>query len=243
MTRTFVIFICFLAIKSTALGSITFSEDFNTSVLNGNLQQPVPGSYSIANGVIQRSSTGAEGIRTAASNYTDFTYELTTVFPTSGFDVVHIGVGQGTPDTTGSIYLRYHTPGFANGRVDVRFRNASGIETITQTGIMSLTQFNAPIRSRITRAGDLLTFEVDQNFSGTFSADATAIYDLNLPIYQQVRNELDNQSSLYFANSETATTFDDLNIIGTTTAAVPEPGSLAAWGLVVTAILPRRRRK
>ncbi|MEO1526817.1 MAG: hypothetical protein AAFX06_15380 [Planctomycetota bacterium] len=242
LTRPFFAFGLLFALGSSALGSITFSDDFSSGTLNSNLQQSSSGAYSIANGVIQRSGGGSQSVRTSNSNYTDFTYELTTVFPTSGFDVVHIGVGQGTPDTVGSMYLRYHTPGYANGRVDVRFRNGAGVETLTQTGLLGLTQFNAPVRSRIARVGDLLTFEVDQNFNGTFVADASTSFDLSLAQFQQIRTALDNQSSLYFSNAESTTTFDDLNIIGTTTAAVPEPGSLLAWGMMATVLLPRRKR-
>ena len=252
MTKAgFVILIVGLAASPCHAG-VMINEDFNSGVLNSSLELTAPGSYAISGGAIRNLVNRRENVRTVDTDYTDFTYELTVRFTNAWTqDIAFIGVGAGQPAGVwrepgeGSINFRIHSPRLVGGRVDVQYLNEP--QPAIGSTIGSAPYTNQPVRTRITRSGDLLSFELDNLYNGTFSADAATTYDLSLAQYANIKAALANESRLFFGSQYGSTQFDDMNVSVAATSSnlssAPEPGSLLIWSTMLGGAGIRFRRR
>jgi hypothetical protein len=232
------------AMRATA-NSVVIS-DFSSATLHSELLDS-DGAFSIGGGNISRTSspTGRHYIRTTDTDYfaspDDFQYELTFNNP-NGAIIQFIGLGTGVPYAGGpfpgepqlSLNLRIHGPSVVSGRVDLGF---DGPPVGGYQGIGNVTT-NGPHRARIFSTGDLLTFQIDTDYTGVFGADISTSIDLSNFTYAGIKNTLNNESRMFFGTADTIVDYDDISI-------VPEPNTLALAAVSVMGIVgfARRRRK
>jgi hypothetical protein len=178
-------------------------------------------------------------IRTFDSDYfnQDFAYEIT--FTAGAGDITYVGIRAGMlgsfdEPSGGSLYLRIHAVEPAGrgeaGRIDLAFDDP--FNTLAMLGYETSDGLN---RVRIAKAGNLVTFGVDQSFSGGFNADFQMT--VNIENNPAVLSALTGECTLFFGTGQVGTTFDDFSV-----AVVPEP---QAFSLVAVSALRRtlsRRR-
>lgn len=229
VTKNLVPSVCLFAVLLTGdrftLGEWEFPESFATSFDGPTLDSHLEDSdrqYTIDGTAHQTSKTiGGPGadrhyIRTVASSFNevDFTYEL-SVFLTDRNpccdDHLFVGMGQavassyyGEPDN--SIFINPHAANQLDGVV--RFTYIVGGDPISiqpEIGNLNSTREH---RIRMTKQQSLLSFEVDEDFKGTFAADFTSgTVDLDDPSYAF----LDNRNShLFFGTGGPMPRFDNM---------------------------------
>lgn len=216
-----------------AAGATVFDTDFtgtDGSVdLHPELLNSAGDDYSLsANAVVNPLDFNVSGnrdyVRTIDSDYINGNYvmELTVkIDPGLGaFRHAAIGIGTGTPNPNW-----YNTP---NQGFDVemlpsdsfsgltRFRR---VDTMNDAAVEESVFGSGSVgtgthRVRILKGSGTLQFQIDQNYTGTFSPDLTSsLIDLTSP----ANDYLDGTNSRFFFGGGSNVTFDDLRIAGPST--------------------------
>jgi len=217
-------------------GAISFTDDFGDGVLNP-LLEDVSGVFTESGGDISNTSGLRSFIRTVASDFntTPFVYEITINL--SSTEIAFVGFGPGTPDSSFNnepfgANFRIHSNDLASGEVHFATNTVAGgaLESFVVIGFSG----NGTHRSRVTFDGiNTLTFDYDQNFSGSFLADFSSTVALSTLPFDATN------SHLFFGSTGNAiTSFDNLSV----SVPVPEPGTLflLAAGLLVGAAFRKR---
>jgi hypothetical protein len=109
-------------------------------------------------------------VRTVRADYVDdFQFDVT--YTPTAITFIGVGPGEATPPFTeparDALYLRLHSPDVVGGRVDISF-NDNFNTIVSPAGFVTEP---GPHRARITRAGDVIRFEVDVQATGPFVAE------------------------------------------------------------------------
>ncbi len=225
--------------------SVYFSENFNSGQQNPHLFGYE--NFTLADGVIRSNGLIANHddrryIRTTTSDYNtrDFIYELT--FTTTLVDQVSInymGIGRGNKRTDQpnfgynepweSLTFRVHTPNVQDGYISI------ADSPVNDLVILGDIPNGGTHRARIKKVGKEITFSIDRNYNGIFSADMSHTF----PDIEVVAPYLDPLNSrLFFGTALPVDSFDDLLI-----APIPEPAGvvLCVMGMAALACLRRNR--
>jgi len=204
------LFVLSVAFMVNTIAPSRGAETFFEETLLNSVQSPnLDGEefFRLANGEgIQRISSSSHFdrryVRTVvgAFNKLDFVYEVT--FTIAVDEIVFIGIGQGEPDAgfnepARSLNFRIHSPGLVNGKVEIL---GVIIGNLTSSG---------PHRIRITKLGDSMIYAVDSDFEDQFQADMSYTVSNLRAVALFLR---DQDSHLFFGNSEVTTTYRDLVI-------------------------------
>ena len=111
---------------------------------------------------------------------------------------------------TGSVYLRIHAPDSVGGRIDWAFNLSVPGEEVFAEAIGYLLN-EGTHRARVEVSGDLLTFKIDEDYTGTFAPTITSTVDLTL--YPQIKTALLNESRAFFGSAQYFVTYDDFSIV------------------------------
>ena len=204
---------------SSADAATALNVKFSGTTLSPSLED-ADGAYTIAGGKIRKTifNNGSDRhyIRTVATDYNtvDFVAELTftlTDLPVD-FAIHNLGLGSGSPgvvfNEANGVLFRIHSSDIVGGRVDagVRFPDGSFIGAI---GIGNITTSGGTHRARIAKIGNQVNFDIDVDFTGTFTSDMSSqIADVTA-----AAPFLDNTNSRIFFGTASATdVFDDLRI-------------------------------
>jgi hypothetical protein len=233
-----------------------FSTDFAGPPLHPSLEDP-DSAFAIAFQQIQRNppahSEDRHYIRTVDNDYFttgNFAFEVSFTNPVGdGIGTIqYIGLGSGTaneayyrepgPPTgvagtgTGSVYFRIHAPDIVDGRIDWAFNYAVPGEEVFVEQIGNIFT-EGTHRARIAVKGDIITMQIDENYTGSFSPTISSTIDLAL--YPQIKTALLNESRAFFGTAQYFVTYDDFAI-------VPEPatGVLALAGMLGLQLSRRR---
>lgn len=246
-----VIALALLGVGCPSFAGMVFTSDFSSPTLHAGLQD-ADTAFSIAGGNISlttlNGSSNRHYVRTVSTDYFaslyDFTYEVT--FTTAGDEIQFIGIGTGAVGPggepgAGSLNFRIHGPSLASGRVDLGFREANNSLTNIQ-GIGNLNAGPGTHRARISSLGNVLTFQIDKYYTGTFAADITQVLDLSLPAHATKLAALNTESRVFFGvgqnSGQTFVDYDDFSIF-----AVPEPSSILSCVVGSFGVVVLRRRR
>ncbi|MEM7002878.1 MAG: hypothetical protein AAF529_18980 [Pseudomonadota bacterium] len=226
----------------TAQAAMIVVEDFNDTSLHAGLQDPANAYFQTETDIVNISNT-RKNIITGDSDYNTVDFQLDLDVSLSGTDIAFIGFGEGTPhgfwqEPLGS-FFRIHTSNLVGGRVDVAVDTPQtpGFEQVQTIGNIG---GNGSHRARISKTGNLLSFQLDQFFNGVFGADGGHVIDLSSLPYDA------SNSRLFFGSQRSTVRFDNFNLqINSVPAAVAEPnvGVLMAFGICSLLLLKRRSRR
>ena len=211
----------------------SFTEDFSSATVNPNLIAPtefVFGPNSSPAGVAQNPSGTRRYVTTTATDFNtvDFIFQITIHVSTpTATQTPFVGFGSGLEDPNfffephTSAYLRQFPDDFESGQL--RLTVSSGAQVPPNQppeSIISPTPGpgNGTHRAQIQKTGDLVTFSLDENYTGVFMPD----YSTTLSMTSDLSFLDDSNSRLFFGVQSGATTFDDLSI-----AVVPESSNTA----------------
>lgn len=250
--------------------TIGISEDFDDGALDASLEQNPAGTWAFSDDsdTLDPDEEAAPGsgrsyIRTLDSDYNtaDFIAEITcTAFNGSGAGIAFFGLGAGEPqddffDAPSAAITFENDPGNRqNGEAslviydgDEEHQALGAPVTIMPEKLTSFSGIdpgNGTHRLRLSKEGDLLTFEIDAHFAadnntpgdadgGVFDSDGSYSISLTDPRLAL----LDDTGSRVFFGTQSGgnTSFDDLSI-------TPEPSSPALLALAALGLIARRRR-
>ena len=225
----------FLLVIETAGAAAFFAENFNGLNLNPNLLDPLA-RFAIAGGnahlVNSSGNSDRAYLSTVSSDFmaTDFVFEITLNSPPDNGSIMFVGIGPGTLNSSYSnepqdaLYLRIHSPDFVGGigdnrgRVDVASLTGFGPAVLPGLDFGRLGTNPGVHRIRLTKTGNSLTFAVDKDYTGVFSADMSYTVN-NISITAPFLNG--TNSRLFFGSARTSTTWDDLSIAAPAGASGP----------------------
>ncbi|HVR72698.1 MAG TPA: hypothetical protein VMT52_00125 [Planctomycetota bacterium] len=195
--------------NSSFAAEVFFDENFNSGGPNASLEGY--SGFVLSDGSIHRNQQGPSDqerryIRTLVRDYNerDFVLELTYVSGESTITYVGIGLGDGEGQAYSepklSMTFRIHSPDVVDGRIDVN-TTQGGIEIGNVRSI-------GPNRVRIEKRGNRISFAIDAEFNGVFSADVEREF-----ILSTAGSFLgDDGCHLFFGSARAGTLFDDLTI-------------------------------
>jgi hypothetical protein len=235
-------------VTSARAAAAYFLEHFDTPVLNQNLED-ADNAFVITNGSIHRKVILGESdrhyVRTVETDYIsrDFVAEVSLTIGRNPAvaaqeDVImFFGVSSGFPDPqdghyrepTPAILMRMHMHSdISSGQIDAGVFCPGPFDRI-ETSLFHFLAGNGGFhRARITKKGASVTFAFDENFSGTFVADATYTITNVLALTPWLNH---TNSRIVFGTGNTVDVFDDLSIGGplvTEPAVLTEKTSVAA---------------
>jgi hypothetical protein len=224
-----------LSLCSFVSAATMFSENFDGGTIGGNLQQmDTDGTGLIVeNGSVHGQWGYRRYVATVDTNYNDsdwvFDIDINAQHTESGEGIAFIGFGSAGRDTgfydvptSDNTYLQL---GEGGGGGAINFSSPSGTEFN-----WSLLGGNGMKHVKVTKSGNSLTFEVDTNYTGTFSSDWAKTFDITGTWHTYN----DTNSRLFFGTYSNGTYFDNVSI-------VPEPFTLAFLG--IGSLFAIRRRK
>ena len=191
-------------LHSCSLGAAHFNSSQGDQFFHFFEEASVSSNYTLQEGaVIRANSGGLPLIRTKDSDYhtQDFLFEFTIQLEESDEhgDTIVVGMGSGRADLEGSVYMSLHPS--SSGIIDVAssrygWQWDSGREAI-HPGIH---------RIRLISQNDELTFQVDTDYGGAFSAD----YETTVPLTIYGLDE--SNSRLFFGTVTEGATLSDFSI-------------------------------
>jgi hypothetical protein len=228
------------AMVGTARAGVTFSEDFNSGILNPNLVPSASAGFSVTLSGGQAQLDKSAGVGNGAAN-------IATTFSLVGDFIVTVDANLIDLGANGEAGLEVFDQNAHTGFADVFFIGGGGINgnDFFSGGAGGISTVNAanPVTFAIVRSGNVISDEVDTGSGFSIVNSSTvnvgpvcaAIFDL-----QEFGNTAPQQ-----------TTFDNLNISAgsfancgsTTFTAAPEPASIALFGAGLIGLGAFRRRR
>lgn len=196
--------------SSLFASEVFFDEDFSSGEPNASLEGY--SGFVLSDGSIHRNTQSTVDdwdrgyLRTLARDYNerDFVFELTYVSAENDITFVGIGLGDGEGQAYEepglSMNFRIHSPDLADGRIDVNTAQG-GIE-------IGNVRLKGPNRVRIEKRGNRISFAIDKEFNGVFSADVKREFILSTAGSFLA----DDRCHLFFGSARAGTRFDDLTI-------------------------------
>ena len=240
-----------LTLGSSIHAAAIFSEDFDDGTLDANLEQNSAGSWTSGG---DATTASRNYIRTVDTDYNtvDFVTEITVTINADGLGNndgnggAFFGLGDGDHQNdfydapTNAVVFELFPDSFGHG--DFHGIIYDGDETEPASGgeefwdIDESQPHNGTHRLRLSKSADVLTFEIDEFYNGTFSVDDSTTISLNATGTNGLEQLDSSNSRIFFGTGHTTTSFDDFQII-------PEPASLALLALGVAGLLGRRPRR
>jgi hypothetical protein len=251
--------------------TIGISEDFDDGILDGSLEQNPAGTWGFSNDSDTADpddeaipGSGRSYIRTTDSDYktAEFIAEVTyTAFNGSGAGIAFLGLGAAERqddffDAPSAAIAFENDPGNRqSGEASVVIydgdeeHQALGAPVTIMpeklTSFAGLNPGNGTHRLRLSKEGDLLTFEIDAHFAadnntpgdadgGLFDADGS--YSISLTDPRLTLLDTSNSRIFFGTQAGGNTSFDDFSI-------TPEPTSTTLLALAALGLIARRRRE
>lgn len=226
----------------SASAATLFTEDFSGLAQPSNMTHVLDGTVDYSAGDAEfTGATDRHYLRTNDLDFStmDFVFEGTYTIPTGGADafaIAFLGMGGGAYDeefetpASPSIYGEIAPVGFGGGYFRANDRGAAN----TDSGLLGLNNggWGGDTAHRVRLTWDAGTqqalVEVDQGYTGSFSADFSYAIDGS-------DNGFNSSNSQLFIGGGNGATWDDLVVI-------PEPSSLALLVGFGPLLLQRRRR-
>lgn len=247
------------SLSSAAIAATSFSDDFNDQSLSANWLDLSSGYTEAADGTLTNTATTSTGdgfsdqkyyVRTVDTDYINSNFIAEITVQTTTNEIAYFGFGDAAQASAVNeghgINQRIHgdTIGAGVGQVDLAWTPTTGLFVIDTSGASFANALNGTHRARLSRNGDMLSAEFDQNYNGVFFADGSATLDLSTI----TGFDLDaSNSSIYFGSSQSGTKFDDFSVSASTipaVAAVPEPSTYALMttGLLLLVYANKRKK-
>jgi hypothetical protein len=238
---------CLASSVTLAQTSVLFTDDFNGPAFNPALVD-IDGTYLFSSGKA-RNGGARSYVRTVQDDFASIDFQADLIYSmggsSSGNAGVFFGIGAATKDAgffnepDASLYLLDHPNGFSivpPSAIVVRVnRPGSGMVTdLTRVAFPDGTSY-----ARITKLGDLMTFQFDHTYNGVaFIPDGsyTASLSTAAPFLAT------GPSYLFFGTASSPSRFDWIQV---SVAVIPEPETygLLAAGLGLLGFVASRRRR
>jgi hypothetical protein len=217
-----------LTLGSSIHAAMFFSEDFDDGTLDANLEQNNAGSWNISGG---DATTGSRNyIRTVDTDYNtvDFVAEITVTINADGLPgnngngAAYFGLGDGAHQgdfwdaPTEAVVFELFPDSFDHeefvGMIYDGDESGNSVYGENFWNIAESQPHNGTHRLRLSKSADVLTFEIDEFFTGTFSADDSTTISLNATGSNGLEHLDSSNSRIFFGTGYTTTSFDDFKI-------------------------------
>jgi hypothetical protein len=241
------------ALSLPAAAAITFTADFNDDLPNSNLTQFGTGTLDYSGG--NADFPGASSryyLRTNDLDYatTSFVAQATvTLQNVNSYNIAFFGMGPGNNNATSgqpggpAVWAEIGPQAFFGGYA--RFDETLSTNTVNVGGSFGASNGGWGAGSvhcvRLTwnAATQVATFAIDQNYTGTFVADYTAVYDGTISAnFNSTNLGFNGTNSSIFFGGGNGTSWDNFSV-----TVVPEPGAWVSLLGGCGVLLGLRRRR